>query len=498
MNERVYRIRRVAVAATSTLLLALTSTLLFAPSTAHAAVTDVTIYDDADVLDDEVVAKEIGELSSAEDVHIAVLTSDDPSLTDDGYDEDVKTLIDNGDYADIQGSSGQTLKPDVVLISISPDLRKLGTYTGDGVSRADQIADKAVGEMKSPARAGDWDQTAIAGAGSSLKAVNGGYEREQKERDERLQQNMDKYGPVLLNSALLAGLLLAVAFGVAKIGPRIVNTISDLREEKRLLAWSPSPDEVARSVAYWQSLDQRLDDLGSESAAMLDVIRQVSDEEIGRAVVEMEQNGAVPDWAKRSTKVKALIQEGIQGGGTNDFWSRRVRPLTNRVRTGGRDHELRVSVDDASEAADAALRFVKKYGDEIALSPADRATIKEGAESLRETAEQAKRMADAQEIAPWRAATQINTRRHEFESFSKRTLQSPVRHGMSEDRRRALSHQGLFADQSFLSALLVYSALSSANSRSSSHSDSSSSSSSYSSISSSISTSGFSGGSGSF
>lgn len=499
MNGLASQVRRFAIATATIFLLSLVAALLTPPITAHAAVTDVTIYDDAGVLDDEAVSKEISELSSDEDVHIAVLTSDDSSLTDNGYDEDVKALIDNGDYADIQGSAGETLKPDVILISISPDLRKLGTYAGDEISRADQIADKAVGEMKSPAQAGDWDQTAIAGAGSSLKTVNGDYEREQKERTERFEQTMGKYGPALLNALLLGGLIMLIVFGAVKIIPRISDTVSAHREEKRLLSWSPSRDEVARAVTYWQDLDQRLDVLGSRSAAMQAIIRHLSDDEIGRAVSEMEQSGTVPDWAKKSSKVKALIEEGIRGGGPNDFWSREVQPLEDRVRSGRRDHELKKSADAASDASDDALRFIKKYGREIDLSSADRAAIKGGAETLRATAKQAKKMADNQEIAPWEAAGQINKRRREFESFSKQTLQGPVRRGMSEDRRRELSNQNIFGSQSFLSTLLVYSVLSSAHSHSSSaHSSSSSSSSSYSSISTSISTSGFSGGSGSF
>lgn len=64
---------------------------------------------------------------------------------------------------------------------------------------------------------------------------------------------------------------------------------------------------------------------------------------------------------------------------------------------------------------------------------------------------------------------------------------------MSEERRKTVSQENIFGNQSFLSAILIYSAISNYSSHSSHHS-----SPPYSAISSSISTSGFSGGSGSF
>lgn len=448
---------------------------LFAPAlAAQAEVTDVTIYDQADVLNDSAVEEQIAALSSDQGIHVAVLVSDDPALSESNYDEGIKGLIDGGDYADIAGSGEQTLKPDVLLITISPDLRKLGVYAGDDIPRADQIADHAVGEMKDPARDGDWNATAVIGAESSLKAMSGDYEREQKGRTEGSESIMATIAPGL--RLLGAGAVVLLIFKV----------VFDHRERRRLLAWSPTQNEVARAVDYWRGLEQRLDSLASESTAMEDVVRRVSDEEIGRAVADMEESGAVPDWVKTSTRMKPLIEEGIHGGASSGFWSRQVQPLVDRVHAGKRDRELSESVFAASGVSEDVSRFVRKYGKEINLSPKGHSTLKEGAEALHATVKRAEKMADAQTISPWEAAAQIDKHRREFESFSKRVLREPVRHGMSESRRREVSEQNTFSSQGHLSALLLYSTVSSSHSSGSSHSSTS------------ISTSGFSGGSGSF
>ena len=483
------------------ILLGLLGTIFAFPMAAHAAVTEVTVYDDENVLDDAKVSKEISALESNEDVHIAVLTSDDPSLSENGYDEDVKALIDNGDYADIQGSGDATLKPDVVLISISPDLRKLGTYAGDDITRADQIADKAVGEMKSPARAGDWDQTAIAGAGSSLKSVNGDYERERKEQAEQFEKTMAKHGPTILNVFGGAVALVALTYVGVKIVPSIIDMISDRREEKRLLSWSPTQNEITRAIKYWKDIEQRLDALADESPAMEGVSRLASNSLIGRIVSEMEESGTVPDWVKTSPKAKALVEEGIKEPDKGGFWARNVQPLVDKVHKGHRDERLMESVNKASDACDSALHFVKKYSREISLPASDRAAIKDEAKALESTSKQARKMADGQEITPWDAAKNIDSQRKGFESLVRNTLRTPVREGMSEERRKTVSQESIFGNQSFLSAVLVYSAISNYASHSSHHSSHSShhhSSPSYSAISTSISTSGFSGGSGSF
>lgn len=464
---------------------------------AQAAVTDVTIYDETDVLNNAVVQDQIKNLSSEQDVHIAVLATDDPSLTEDNYDQDVKALVDNDGYAEIAGEGNETLKQNVVLISISPDLRKLGTYAGDGIPRADQIADKAVGEMRSPARDGDWNEAATAGAVSSLKSVNGDYQREREMRSERFEETVRSAVPFFI--ALLC--LIALVFAGTRLIPSVVHMIREQREEKRLLAWTPSHAEVARSVRYWRDIQRRLDNLAATSPAMKEVSDQAASkltnppsENVNLALADMESSGTVPNWVKTAESIRPLIKEGMSEG-SDEFWSREVQPLVDRAKAGRRDPALEKSVASASDVRDDIVRFIKEYGKEIDLPSSDRLSIMQGAESLTRTVKHAMKAVDAQESTPWKAAGQIDRERREFESSSKRLIQGPVRFGLSADRKREISRQDIFSNQGILPALLVYSALSSSSSRSSSSNDSSSS---YSAINTSISTSGFSGGSGSF
>lgn len=471
--------------------------LLLALSTpslaAHAAVTDVTVYDEADALDDDAVTSEIEALSSEQDVHIAVLASDDPALTENSYDKDVKNLIESGDYADIAGDGSQTLKDHVVLIAISPEVRKLGTYTGDGVRNADQIADKAVGEMKSPARDGDWDKTAVTGADASLQAVNG---ESRAERAERFKETIAPVLPLFLPLLAICGLV----FVGVKILPIIFEAISNHRHTKQMLAWSPSSTEISASVRYWRAIEQRLGEIASNGPAQEALARQVFNQNLlhntqglGSALPIMENEGRIPDEAKTAQRTRELIERGFTGS-PDAFWDKNVEPLLCRVKQGTEDRQLRQEIAEAEDARDDVRRFIKTYGDEVELSERARDAAKEGQTRLEKALDQIKRDVKGQKITPWEASEVVARARQTFESDLKGTLRRPLQNGMTQDRRRSIADQSVFHSNSFLTSMLVYTAISSSH-----RSDfSSSSSSSYSGISTSISTSGFSGGSGSF
>lgn len=480
--------RGVAALFAGLLLVALTPALA-----AQAAVTDVTIYDEANVLDDRAVASEIEALSSEQNVHIAVLASNDPALTENSYDENVKSLIESGDYADIAGTESQTLKDDVVLIAISPEVRKLGTYAGDGVRNADQIADSAVGEMKTPARDGDWDQAAVAGADASLQSING---ESTAERNERVSEAV----PASLPLVALLFAITTLVFLAVKIIPRIIKPISDHLHAKRLLAWEPSHGEIAASVRYWRAIEQRLGKAASVSPAQEAVASSVFNEHLlhstqglGSALTVMESKGKVPDGAKTSTKTRALIEKGFTGS-PDVLWNQEVQPLLRRVEQGTEDGRLQQEIEKTEEARDDVRRFVKAYGDEVELSERARATVAASQEDLEGSLQQVRRDVQSQQISPWEAVEVVARKRKTFERAVADVLRRPVQNGMTPDRRRSIADQSIFHSNGLLASMLVYHAISS----SSQDYHSSSSSSSYSNISTSISTSGFSGGSGSF
>lgn len=474
---------------------------IFTPGlAAHAAVTDVSVYDTADILDDERVADEVKELASDEDVHIAILTSDDPALTENNYDEDVKNLIGSGKYEDVQGDGGQVLKPDVVLISISPEIRKLGTYAGDDVSRADKIADKAVGEMKSPARDGDWDETAIAGSNASLKTLNGDYERQQKKEAEEFEQMMGKVGPFFLAALALFPLI----YIGSKIIPRIYETISDYREEKRLLTWSPSAAEVSDAVRYWSSIRERLDRLRAKSPALRCVADDAADkyllgpdQNLSLAIAMMNKTGAVPSWAKISRVTRSLIQQGFQED-AETFWSDNIQPCVDRVEAGTSDDQFHTAASDGKKSRKATMRFLKDYRKELDLGADTFRSVKSAADDLKATIVATREKVAQQEVAPWDGAARIDKARRSFESTVQHDLEGPIRKEMPEERRTAIADNGLFRNVNFLQTMLIYSAISHSYSHRSSRSSSTSSLTSTPNLTSTISTAGFSGGSGSF
>lgn len=475
--------RVVAVLFAGLLLALFTSSLA-----AHAAVTDVTVYDDADVLDDAAVASAIEALSSEQDVHIAVLASDDHSLTENSYDEDVKNLIESGDYADIAGDGSQTLKDDVVLIAISPEVRKLGTYTGDGVRNGEQVADKSVGDMKPPAQDGDWSKAAVTGADASLQAVNG---EPQVEWIDRLKKTIAPALPLLA--------LLGLGFAGVKTLPVIFKAIKDHRHTKRLLAWSPSRSEISASVRYWGAIEQRLGEIASNGPAQESLARQVfnqnllhSTQGLGSALPILKREGYVPDEAKTAPKTRELIESGFTGS-PDAFWSKNVEPLLRRVKQGTKDQELRQEIAKAEDARDDARRFIKAYGDEIELSEQARDAAEESQTRLKKALDQVNRDVKEQQTTPWEASKVVDRERQTFESDLKGTLRRPLQNGMTRGRRRDIADQSPFHSNSFLISMLIYTAISS-----SYQSAYSSPSSSYSGIGTSISTPGFSGGSGSF
>lgn len=119
------------------------------------------IVDDADLLDDNRVVDALNNLERTGDstTRVAVFTTDE--VTKDGYDQAVtKKLIDRDPKGVIDDGK---LASDVVVVTISPEVRQVGIYAGDDAPRNDRVTKSAVETMRPFAREKDWDNVAFTG-----------------------------------------------------------------------------------------------------------------------------------------------------------------------------------------------------------------------------------------------------------------------------------------------------------------------------------------------
>lgn len=121
------------------------------------------IIDEEGVIDESSLANEINDLEPA-DVRIGVLVSDeadegdyDTTITERLVDLDPDGLIDDGRLAD-----------DAVVIVLSPEIRQLGIYSGDGAEDASVVVEPVTDAMRPHAQDEQWEEAIITGAQTYL------------------------------------------------------------------------------------------------------------------------------------------------------------------------------------------------------------------------------------------------------------------------------------------------------------------------------------------
>lgn len=196
--------------------------LVMAPTTAHAAeeeplptVEDVIVIDESGILDADTLVESITELEHGfdEEFLVAVVATDEVDGTEAGYDESVTSrIIEIGEDPLIVDGE---LSPDAFVITISPEDRRLGTYSGDGIDTPDTSA--VVGQMTSAAQDAEWNNTAYRGVQQYLNDTKPASQGQAPEFDEEVFTQGIIYIGIGIGSLILVGGLVAGISGLVSM-----------------------------------------------------------------------------------------------------------------------------------------------------------------------------------------------------------------------------------------------------------------------------------------
>lgn len=236
------------------------------------------IFDEANILDDQTVVGYLNGLDLPEGTRVAVLTSDDPSLRKDTYDADIYNYVTAQGNPDLLDDSLTGFESKTWLVTISPQLRKIGLYGSDDTGINPDLVKDAVAAMRTPAGAGKWNnvpKAAMQAAGDWLHDHRPLTPEEQAERDriaaeERAQKaEAEARRSEALTQAMLFGLGLAGTLGSG------VGLFFGGRWLRKLSWKGPDPTLAAAALAAWRSADDVYAkyDLGpTEVASTIDLL----------------------------------------------------------------------------------------------------------------------------------------------------------------------------------------------------------------------------------
>lgn len=209
------------------------------------------IHDDADILDDQRVVDALNQLvrlDKLEDAQIAVYTSDEVSKDD--YDADITELIKKDNDPLIMDD--RLLSENIVVVTISPEVRQIGVYAREGSPLESKSAVRAAtSEMTSYAQQEDWDNTAFIGASAYAEKLGFASRNDPAAVAEQQRQNDENIQSALYSFLIFAGVALVAAV-LFVIGRALYKNRKRARKIKTLRATSRSVLETARSD--WQSL----------------------------------------------------------------------------------------------------------------------------------------------------------------------------------------------------------------------------------------------------
>ena len=275
------------------------------------------IVDEADILDDKKVAESISSIDRpdvADDVRVAVLTTDE--VNNSNYDESVtdravavggEQMIDDG-----------RLAADIVLITISPETRNLGVYSGDDAPDARDIAHSVISHMRPLAKDGQWNDVASAGAQAYFDSVEESAESGSRS-DSTGMSDIAKGGAVLIIGVALFSALLV---GLTRWGNR-----SRMRELKNTYG----SDVVRRVLSRWGIINF-LPDIILEVIDIPGDVHQAAD-----TMAEMKE-GSVGACDVRTIEEMNLFDESIYAdfdelGKTTDrakrLWAEKLFPVVS-------------------------------------------------------------------------------------------------------------------------------------------------------------------------
>lgn len=232
------------------------------------------IHDDADILDDQRVVDALNQLvrlDADSDAQIAVYTSDEVSK--DNYDEDMTELI-KSEADPLIMEDGQ-LRENIIVVTISPEVRQLGVYAREGSALENRQAVEASTQAMVPyAKEADWDNTAFVGASSYLETLDiasrNDPNADTEERSPFTQKTLGMFLTVILGAFAILGICVLILSMVENAEPR--------RKRKKAIALlkDTSPHTLRTAYEEWEIIES----VEKQSPGLLDEIFYNPEQEI--------------------------------------------------------------------------------------------------------------------------------------------------------------------------------------------------------------------------
>lgn len=236
-----------------TIAVATTAAALLVPANSATATTNATdpisdeslIIDDADLLDDERVVDALNNLERTQGstTQIAVFTTDE--VTKDDYDQAVTEELVERDPDGIIAHGD--LEPDVVVVTISPEVRQMGIYSGKDSPSSQPVTEGAIETMRPFARDEDWDNVAFTGALEYLA------EHDLVDEPNKATSTGPNSTSTLYVIIIMLTLLALVALGL------VFAAVSNARENRRRGKREKHDIEQFRLTHTKQDIDRTLD-----------------------------------------------------------------------------------------------------------------------------------------------------------------------------------------------------------------------------------------------
>lgn len=238
----------------------------------------VTVYDEASLFGNDRISSMSSGTGGLDDYDLILLVVE--GLGESNYDRNVYDYaVDN--LSDEEGFISNGLDDNSILMSISPDIRKLGVYGGSAVNLSPEDVDFAVNAMVPSAREGQWRNVVFEGFNALSYSMNGMAPATQTNGSQG-SGSMENTGAFMMAVVGGGGVIIALLVG----GSAAFNRISARREasKTRKLAADDLSKNIAGYESFWRSInrtsmslnDQKTTDFSKEALDRIKKTREPS------------------------------------------------------------------------------------------------------------------------------------------------------------------------------------------------------------------------------
>lgn len=337
-------------------------TMAFSSSAANAPVdteeesspvtTEITVYDEINLFGDSRSTATLSGTTGLDDYDLILLVVE--GQTESNYDQDVYNYVVNT-LSEEEGFAPEGLDDNSILMTISPDIRKLGIYGGPAVNLTPEDVDYTVNSMVPAAREAEWQRAVYDGFTALDNSMNG-----------TIPAATNNYQAPSHDAEQMMSVLLWVLGGMVGIiilatgGAAVFKSVSKKKADakNRKIAIDHVNKNNSSYSSFWKGISSMAastedKDATVKSKEALEYIRKTrepsaSQEEKDNARVWLYNNAEPGD--PKNKKMKDDLEYYSRSFGWQDRWSDKVS-------------DANVKVNKAEESLDDFAQVVKNPSD---------------------------------------------------------------------------------------------------------------------------------------